>query len=95
MLDACSGDAALKLLAGREHGTPIHAVISDMVMPGMDGMTLVRTIRAQYPLLPAILASGYVEEAIHGDLAAEGISFVPKPYRLKALGSALEQVACR
>ena len=95
VLDACSGDAALKLLAGREHGTPIHAVISDMVMPGMDGMTLVRTIRAQYPLLPAILASGYAEEAIHGDLAAEGISFVPKPYRLKALVSALEKVACR
>ena len=93
VLEASSGDAALAMLAERERCTPVDAVISDMVMPGMDGMTLVRAVRAKYPFLPAILASGYAEEAIHGDLAAEGINFVPKPYKLKALIAALEKVA--
>ena len=92
VLDAGSGDSALALLAERP-GSTIDAVISDVVMPGMDGGTLVKAVRAMYPSLPAILASGYAEEAIHGDLAAEGITFVPKPYKLKYLIAALEQAA--
>ena len=63
------------------------------VMPGMDGPTLVRAVRGLYPNIPVILASGYAEEAMRADLAAEDIAFMPKPYALKALVAALS-AAC-
>ena len=84
VLDAASGEAALTLLSERQ-GEPLHAVLSDVVMPGMDGPALVRAVRARYPDIPAILASGYAQDAIHTDLAAEDIRFIAKPYTLKAL----------
>ena len=89
VLSADSGKAALALLAGRDAAHPIDAVVSDVVMPGMDGPTLVRAVREMYPRVPVILASGYAEEAVRGNLAAEDISFMPKPYSLKALVTAL------
>jgi two-component system cell cycle sensor histidine kinase/response regulator CckA len=85
VLSAESGEAALALLAEQGEGLKLSAVLSDVVMPGMDGPTLVRTIRQTHPGLPAILASGYAEEAVRGDLAAEDISFLPKPYTLKSM----------
>ncbi len=42
------------------------------------------------PGLPAILASGYAEESVRGDLAAEGIAFLAKPYTLKDMLVAVE-----
>ena len=85
VLSAESGEAALALLAEQGEGVKLAAVLSDVVMPGMDGPTLVRAIRAMHPGLPAILASGYAEEAVRGDLAAEDIAFLPKPYTLKSM----------
>ena len=93
VLHAGSGDAALTMLSDRASDAPIDAIVSDVIMPGMDGVTLVRAVRMLYPSLPAILASGYAEDAVHGDLATEAITFVPKPYKLKALIAALQQAA--
>ena len=93
VLSAESGEAALALLTKRGLNQPIHAVVSDVVMPGMDGPALVRAVRERYPLVPAILASGYAEEAVRGDLAAEDIAFMPKPYQLQALVKAVERAA--
>ena len=89
VLSADSGEAALALLEEQEEGVTLSAILSDVVMPGMDGPTLVRAIRAKHPGLPAILASGYAEEAVRGDLAAEDIAFLPKPYTLKAMLAAV------
>ncbi len=89
VLSAESGEAALALLAEQGEGVKLSAVLSDVVMPGMDGPALVRAIRAKYPGLPAILASGYAEEAVRGDLAAEDIAFLPKPYTLKSMLAAV------
>ena len=93
VLSAGSGEAALALLAERGDALPVDAVVSDVVMPGMDGPTLVRAVRGLYPNIPVILASGYAEEAMRADLAAEDIAFMPKPYALKALVAALS-AAC-
>jgi DNA-binding NtrC family response regulator len=65
-------------------------MISDVVMPGMGGLALVRAVRELRPGLPAILASGYAQEAVSSDLAAEAIAFLPKPYTLKAMVAAVE-----
>ncbi len=92
VVSAESGEAALEVMAGQYPPGPLHAVVSDVVMPGMDGPTLVRAVRASFPGIPAVLASGYAEESVRGDLAAEDIAFMPKPYTLKALVAALEHV---
>ena len=88
VIEAASGEIALGLLA-RRPGIRLDAIVSDVVMPGMDGPTLVRAVRERYPALPAILASGYTQDAVRGNLSDEDIIFMPKPYTLKALVAAV------
>ncbi len=95
VLSAESGEAALALLAEQGDGAKLCAVLSDVVMPGMDGPALVRAVRSLHPGMPAILASGYAEEAVRGDLAAEDIAFLPKPYTLKTMLAVVEERALR
>ena len=90
VLSAESGEAALALLASDGAAESLSAIVSDVVMPGMDGSALVRAVRAVRPGLPAVLASGYAEEAVRGELAAEGISFLAKPYTLRDMLTVVE-----
>jgi CheY-like chemotaxis protein len=70
------------------------AVVTDMVMPGMDGASLLRAVREHLsaPTLPAVLVSGYAEEALRRDLSTSATGFLPKPYSLKALVQKLDEV---
>ncbi len=95
VMSAGSGEAALGLLAGEGVAEALRVVVSDVVMPGMDGMALVRAIRQLRPGLPAILASGYAQEAVRDDLAAEQVAFLPKPYSLKTLLAAVAAQAAK
>ena len=62
-------------------------------MPGMDGPSLVRAVRAMRPGIPAILTSGYAEEAVRGDLTLDAALFLAKPYTLRAMLDAVERLA--
>ena len=62
-----SGDA---VLANLDRLARPDVLVSDVVMPGTDGPTLVRRLRERWPGLPAVLVSGYVEEAVRKDLEA-------------------------
>ena len=95
VLSAESGEAALALLASDGTAESLSAIVSDVVMPGMDGAALVRAVRAVRPGLPAILASGYADEAVRMDLAAEGIGFLAKPYTLSTMLAVVESLAPR
>ncbi len=94
VLAAADGQAALALLAGADV-PPLAAVITDMVMPGIDGLALVRAVRERLrlPGLPAILVSGYTAEALHHDFAAESVRFLAKPYTLRDLAAAVGEMA--
>ncbi|HST73880.1 MAG TPA: ATP-binding protein [Acetobacteraceae bacterium] len=95
VLSADSAEAALALLEDRraESGAPPPAVlVSDVVMPGMDGPALVRAVRATQPDLPAILVSGYADETLRQDCTGPGIVFLSKPYTLKALLAAVDDM---
>ncbi|MGH7117396.1 MAG: hybrid sensor histidine kinase/response regulator [Acetobacteraceae bacterium] len=87
-----SADAVLANLESL--GRP-DVLVSDIVMPGTDGPTLVRRLRERWPGLPAVLVSGYVEEAARKDLEAEDIAFLPKPYTLASLLEAAAAAAER
>ncbi len=92
VLAAESGEAALALL-DQESG-PVAAMVTDMVMPGMDGAKLVRAIRARPGMarLPAVLVSGYAEEVLRREMESAETVFVPKPYFPKDLVARVEEV---
>ena len=93
VLSAEDGDAACELLAADDPALDL--IVSDVVMPGLDGPSLVRLLREQRPNLPAILVSGYADEALRRDLANQDIVFMPKPYSLRALIDVAETVLQR
>jgi PAS domain S-box-containing protein len=81
---------ALELAAGLEE---LDLLISDIVMPGMNGHILARRLAEKFPRLRTIFISGYPSEAIHGEIKAsrEG-TFLSKPFTLETLSGAVERV---
>ena len=73
-------------------GFTFDLLLTDIVMPGMDGPALVRALRQIRPGLPAILVSGYAEEALRRELADSRAAFLAKPYTLRDLAELLERV---
>ncbi len=90
VLAAEDAEAALDLVAA---GATPAALVSDVSMPGMDGLALARALRQRWPGLPVLLLSGYAASTIGCDLESEAIRFVAKPYApadlLAAVGQAL------
>ena len=75
------------------------AIITDVVMPGVDGPTLARSLRARRPDLRVIFISGYAEDRLRRDLDGErgemqgpAPRFLAKPFSLKALASTVKDV---
>lgn len=96
VLAAECGDSALALLQQRDTtAPPLAAIVSDMMMPGMDGAALLQAVRLVCGRadLPAILVSGYAESELRGGLAALGAVFMAKPYSLAQLVARLGEVA--
>ncbi len=88
-----SAEAALEWLRRPgESADPPSVLISDIMLPGMDGTELVRTVRADWPDLPVVLVSGYTDSALLGDLTTQGVSFLAKPFRLRDLVACVERV---
>ncbi len=84
--------AALDIASGSE--AELTAVVSDVVLPGMDGPALVRALRVSVPHLPAVLVSGYADGRQREALAADDIVFLPKPFAMRELVAALERACC-
>jgi two-component system cell cycle sensor histidine kinase/response regulator CckA len=78
-----NGEEALALLESAAAAPCV--LVSDVAMPGMDGLELARRARARFPGLPVVLVSGYAEAALGADLPAERIRFLAKPYRPQEL----------
>jgi len=75
-----------KALAFLRDEKPVDIVLSDINMPGMDGVTLCRVIEAEFPSLPVLLISGRPQP--------DGINaFVAKPFRADVLARKIEQLA--
>ena len=89
VLEAGNGVEAIDVLekAGR-----IDLVVSDVVMPEMDGPTLLRELRSRNPALKIIFVSGYAEDAFQKHLPADGqYQFLAKPFTLKQLVNAVKE----
>jgi two-component system cell cycle sensor histidine kinase/response regulator CckA len=69
-------------------------VVSDVSMPGLDGVSFVRQLRQRLPGLPAVLMSGYADQVQREALAAEHMLFLAKPFAMADLVRAAES-ACQ
>jgi two-component system cell cycle sensor histidine kinase/response regulator CckA len=85
VLEAANGVEAIEVLD--RHGGKVDLVVSDVVMPEMDGPTLLRELRIRDPSLKIIFVSGYAEDAFQKHLPADGqqFAFLAKPFTLKQL----------
>jgi two-component system cell cycle sensor histidine kinase/response regulator CckA len=91
VLEANDGEHALDVI--NEFGDPIDLILTDVMMPGMDGHTLVRLILEELPGIKVILMSGYTEDAIPGEITEDAsINFLPKPFSLQELAGKVKEV---
>lgn len=91
VLEAPGGEEALELVRG--HPGPIHLLITDVVMPNMDGPTLVRNLKRLRPEISVIFMSGYAEEAFRrNEQNTADMHFLPKPFGLKQLAAKVKDV---
>ena len=90
VLPAGNGRAALSVLAN--HRGPVQLLLSDVVMPEMNGRELFGSISRDHPAMKVLYMSGYTENVIvhHGVLDA-GVQFIQKPFTVQALAARVRQ----
>lgn len=90
VLEAADGEEAL--LIAEEHAGTIDLLISDVIMPGIDGPTLLKKARGYLGTAPVMFISGYAEAEFSDLLEGEtGVTFLPKPIDIKTLAERVKQ----
>lgn len=88
---AKNGEEALKKAANHEF--PIHIMLTDVVMPGMDGRELAEKIQAEITDIKILYMSGYTDNAIaHHGVLDQGLDFIQKPFSTEDLGHKVREV---
>jgi len=89
VLEAGNGVEAIEVF---DRGGAVDLVVSDVVMPEMDGPTLLKELRRRNPNVKVIFVSGYAEEAFSKNLPGqEQYEFLAKPFTLKQLVSKVKE----
>lgn len=92
ILEATNGKEAL-CLAQEQNGKPIHLMLTDVVMPGMDGPELAKNLSSLYPETNVIYMSGYTDHSIiHREILKPGIPYLQKPFTSNALSRKVREV---
>src|SRR3954466_6055555 len=90
VIEAANGVEALEAL--EEKNGAVDLVVSDVVMPEMDGPTLLKAMRGRNPDLRIIFVSGYAEDAFEKSLPEnQQFAFLPKPFTLSQLVAAVKE----
>jgi len=91
VIEASNGVEAMEAL--EEKNGAVDLVVSDVVMPEMDGPTLLRELRSRNPAMKIIFVSGYAEDAFQKHLPSDGsqFAFLAKPFTLKQLVNAVKE----
>jgi len=91
VLEADHGTAALEI--AERHDGPIDILITDVVMPGMNGREVSAQLCAAHPKTRVLYLSGYAEDAIvHEGVLDPGASFLQKPFSLHSLARKVREV---
>ena len=90
VIEASNGIEAMEAL--EERNGAVDLVVSDVVMPEMDGPTLLKAMRGRNPDLKIIFVSGYAEDAFEKSLPEnQQFAFLPKPFTLSQLVAAVKE----
>ncbi len=90
VIEAADGEEALEL--AEQHAGQIDMMISDVIMPGLDGPSLLKKARPYLGDAPVMFISGYAESDFSDLLQDEaGVSFLPKPLDIKTLAERVKQ----
>ena len=91
VLVAESGKKALEIL--RTHDGPVHMLLTDVVMPEMNGKQFVTQAMVSHPQIRVLYMSGYMDEVLahHGILDTD-VSFIQKPFTIQALSTKVREV---
>ncbi len=90
VLEAANGAEALEVI--EENAGKLDVVVSDVVMPEVDGPTLLKTLRKTHPDLKFVFMSGYPNDAFRAGLdSEEKFGFLPKPFSLAQLVSKVKE----
>jgi len=91
VLSSASPIEAIKL--AEEQGNGINLLITDVVMPGMNGRELSEHLQRLYPTLKTLFMSGYTANVIaHRGVLEDGVSFISKPFSKKDLATKVREV---
>jgi len=91
VLEAENGEIGLDVI--NQADGPIDLILSDVIMPGMDGHTFVNLVRHELPSVKVILMSGYADDVFQDEIDRDKeIEFLGKPFSLKSLASKVKQV---
>ena len=86
---SCAEEAVEKM----EDGLTFDLLITDMIMPGMDGVTLAGIVKERIPDVEMLLMSGFSEEAARGEIQnLPDLHFLSKPFSLKELGMKVKEI---
>jgi len=91
VLEAANGLEAID--HGDRHPGPIHLLLTDVVMPLMNGRTVAAALLAKRPQVKTVFMSGYTEDLTLGDgLLEQGLTFLPKPFSPTELGQKVKSI---
>ncbi len=92
VLEAQDGQAALQ--AAADHNSPIHLVLSDVVMPGLSGQAVTEQLSRLQPNLKILFMSGYTDDTIaHHEVSSNnGVAFLQKPFSFTTLTRKVREV---
>jgi PAS domain S-box-containing protein len=91
VLEARSGEEGMRRL--RRHEGPLHLLLTDLVMPRMNGRKVADSVRTLYPEVKVVFMSGYTDDALlrHGVSDTQG-SFLQKPFTMETLTQEVREV---
>ncbi|MCL4673821.1 MAG: response regulator [Sphingomonadaceae bacterium] len=89
VVTASDGEEGLAAVA---NGGAFDLVVSDVVMPGMDGPAMARAIRKVRPDLPFLFMSGYAEAQLRDEIDMENMHFLAKPFNVQQIGEKVAMV---
>ena len=99
MLESCgyvvltAGTPPAALDVARHHPGPIDLLVTDVVMPEMNGPELAKALAALHPGMRRLFASGYTANVIaHHGVLDEGVSFIQKPFSLQVFAAKVREV---
>jgi CheY-like chemotaxis protein len=88
-----AGDGPEALATARRHSGEIHALVTDVMMPQMNGTKLAALLREERPAVRTLFVSGFTEEAgVRPDQLTKGMGYLAKPFTAEALTERLRQV---